>query len=261
MSIDRSRRITFEEAADLYNESRPGYPEQLVEDVISHSKIPEGGRILEIGCGPGNATILFASRGFEILAIELGPKLSALARKNCRAFPKVSILNMAFEYWSVEEEKFDLAISADAFHWIVPEIGYPKVAQALKPSGVLAFFWNTPSEIESEVAEALTRVYEKRAPHAENPHGSFIKDWIIKTVNEVIVRSSCFSEVTVSEYPITEIQSTDHYIKNLWTYSSHSPLDRHKREYLYDGIRIVLDQFGGRITTTRKVILFMAGKK
>ncbi len=57
MSIDRSRRVVFEEVADLYQETRPSYPEELVEDVIRWSGLGENGRILEIGCGPGNATL------------------------------------------------------------------------------------------------------------------------------------------------------------------------------------------------------------
>ena len=39
------------------------------------------------------------------------------------------------------ERAFDLAISGEAFHWISPEIGYPKVASALKDGGSAAFFW------------------------------------------------------------------------------------------------------------------------
>jgi SAM-dependent methyltransferase len=261
MDIDRSRRTAFEEFADLYNESRPSYPEPLVEDVISLSKIPEEGRILEIGCGPGNATILFAKRGFEILAVELGTKLSAYARQNCQAYPKVSIQNMAFEDWSVDVGGFDLAISADAFHWVQPEVGYPKVANALKPTGKLAFFWNTPSELDLKINKELSQVYKSRAPTVEKPEGSFTKEWLIKTINEVIAQSGCFSDVMSKSYPVTETLSADHYIKNLWTYSSHRSLDQRTRDWLYDGIRKVLEQFGGKITTTRQVILFMAGKK
>lgn len=261
MCIDRSRRITFEESADLYNETRPGYPEQLVEDVVSLSKIPDGGRILEIGCGPGNATILFARRGFEILAVELGSRLSGYAKQNCRVYPNVMVLNLAFEDWSVEAGGFDLAISADAFHWIQPEIGYPKVACALKPTGKLAFFWNTPSEMDPEIEKALTHVYKSRAPQAERPEGSLTEDWMIRTMTDVISQSGCFRDVTVNGYHVTETQTTDHYIKKLWTYSSHRSLDRRERRNLYDGIRRVLDRFGGKITTTRRVILFMAGKK
>jgi 2-polyprenyl-3-methyl-5-hydroxy-6-metoxy-1,4-benzoquinol methylase len=70
MSIDRSRRITFEEVAELYDQVRPSYPEELVDDALALSGIPAGGQILEIGCGPGNATIPFARRGYRIVGIE-----------------------------------------------------------------------------------------------------------------------------------------------------------------------------------------------
>jgi len=140
MTIDRSRRSVFEAAAELYAEARPSYPSELVDDVLRLSGIPAEGRILEIGCGPGNATLLFAQRGHHLLAVELGARLAALAAARCRDYPRVSIRRMAFEDWPVEAGAFDLAISADAFHWIRPEIGYPKVAQALRPSGAAAFF-------------------------------------------------------------------------------------------------------------------------
>ena len=72
MSIDRSKRITFEQEADLYDEVQSGYPDELIEDILRLSGIPSDGSILEIGCGPGNATVSFAKRGYQILAIELG---------------------------------------------------------------------------------------------------------------------------------------------------------------------------------------------
>ena len=58
--------------AELYDEVRPGYPEQLVEDVITLFRVPDGGRILEVGCGPGNGTRLFAERGYEMVCLEAG---------------------------------------------------------------------------------------------------------------------------------------------------------------------------------------------
>jgi SAM-dependent methyltransferase len=127
MSIDRNRRVTFEETADLYDEVRQGYPEELVDDVIALSKIPPDGRILEIGCGTGNATVSFAKRGYQILAIELGEELAARAAKNCREYPGVKILNMPFEEWEVEPKTFDLAVSADAFHWTHQRLDIPKL--------------------------------------------------------------------------------------------------------------------------------------
>jgi hypothetical protein len=36
-------RTTFDDVAAFYAEIRPGYPEQLIEDVITLSEIPQGG--------------------------------------------------------------------------------------------------------------------------------------------------------------------------------------------------------------------------
>jgi len=50
MGIDQTRRITFEEAADFYNETRPEYPDEVVEDGMRLSAFNADRRILEIGC-------------------------------------------------------------------------------------------------------------------------------------------------------------------------------------------------------------------
>jgi len=56
MTEDQNRlRTTFDGAALLYDEVRPGYPEELFDDVVALSGIPSGGRVLEIGCGTGHA--------------------------------------------------------------------------------------------------------------------------------------------------------------------------------------------------------------
>src|SRR3972149_4909627 len=109
MGIDRSRRTAFEETADLFNEVRPEYPEELVEDILRLSGLAPDGQILEIGCGAGNATIAFARRGYELLGIELGEKLAGFACERCRDFPTVKIVQSAFEEYLLESHSFDLA--------------------------------------------------------------------------------------------------------------------------------------------------------
>lgn len=95
MAFDQSARVIFDKVAQLYDEARPGYPEQLVKDVIALSEIPNGGRILEIGCGPGKATLPFARRRYAMLCLELGANLAALAVENCRLYPNVKVKNVA----------------------------------------------------------------------------------------------------------------------------------------------------------------------
>src|SRR5919112_5507394 len=143
MTRRRNRlRSTFDGAALLYDEVRPGYPEDLFDDVIALSRIPAGGRVLEIGCGTGQATVPFARRGYRILCVELGENMAAVARRNLEGYPRTEVRTGTFEDSPLEEKAFDLAISATAFHWLDPAVAYPKAAGALRDGGSLALFWN-----------------------------------------------------------------------------------------------------------------------
>src|SRR5437870_5484537 len=140
-TVERNQlRATFDDVALLYDQVRPGYQEALFEDVVVLSGIPPGGRILEIGCGTGQATLPFARRGYRILAVELGANLAAVARAKLAAYPAVQVHIGTFEEWPVEERAFDLAIAATAFHWIDPAVRCRKTAAALRPGGALALF-------------------------------------------------------------------------------------------------------------------------
>src|SRR5690242_10240238 len=107
-----------------------GYPDRLFEDLVAHSNIRPGGRVLEIGCGTGQATIPLAERGFHIMAIELGTELSRLAREKLARYSSVKVITGRFEDVDLDVGAFDLVFSAQAFHWIDPQVGFSKVAAA-----------------------------------------------------------------------------------------------------------------------------------
>jgi SAM-dependent methyltransferase len=256
MGIDRSRRVTFEEVADLYSESRPGYPEELVEDVIRWSGLGVNGRILEIGCGPGNATHLFARHGYHLLGIELGQKLAQYARQRCAAFPYTVIVTAAFEEYELPPHSFDLAISADAFHWIPPEIGYPKLMNALKPGGAMALFWHVPVDPQTEWSRAIDDAFQQYAPEFENPHHSFSLAWLEEIIRGNFRNYCGLEAVTVKPYNWSEVVDVETFIKQLRTYSSLWDMDAETRAALDTGVRDVFRQYDGRIAKPYQVALF-----
>ncbi len=79
-------RDTFDEAPELYDRVRPGYPEEVFEDLATLGRLRPRSRILELGCGTGQATVPLAKRGFEVVAVELGAGLADVARRNLAAF-------------------------------------------------------------------------------------------------------------------------------------------------------------------------------
>ena len=111
-------RTTFNSSAGWYDRIRPGYPERLIDDVISLSAIPPRGQILEIGCGTGKATEMFASRGYAMLCLEIGIDLAAVALQKFRASANVQIVVSSFEEWEPGNRLFDLIIAATSFHWV-----------------------------------------------------------------------------------------------------------------------------------------------
>jgi ubiquinone/menaquinone biosynthesis C-methylase UbiE len=57
--------LVFGEVAETYDRALPSYPQRLVDDVVSVASLGARGRVLEVGCGTGKATLQFASRGLE----------------------------------------------------------------------------------------------------------------------------------------------------------------------------------------------------
>lgn len=258
MGIDRTRRVTFEEAADLYNETRSGYPDELIDDVFNLSGLKPNGHILEVGCGPGNATISFARKGNPILGIELGKQLAQFARENCKQFSNVTIIRSTFEEYALPPRSFDLAISADAFHWIPPETGYPKIMQALKKTGSIALFWHVPLDPQTDWSKAIDELFSEHAPDFDNPHHAFDLKWLTEIIKGNFREFCGIENVTVKTYDWAENASADTFIKLLRTYSSHRHMDEELRQLLYTNIRNVINDFGGSVEKPYQVVLFHA---
>jgi hypothetical protein len=53
----RRLAASFDRVAELYDAARPRYPDAAIERILAASGIPDGGRILEICPGPGNAQV------------------------------------------------------------------------------------------------------------------------------------------------------------------------------------------------------------
>src|SRR5215211_2574155 len=128
----QGQRVTFDEDAERYDRARPGYAPALFDDLAVLAGLGPGSRVLEIGCGTGQATIPLAERGYHVVAVELGAELAAVARRNLARFPAVEVITAAFEAWPLPPEPFDLVLSATAFHWIDPAVRVDKSADALR---------------------------------------------------------------------------------------------------------------------------------
>lgn len=93
------RKTWYSAAAEAYNKARPRYPKMLINRVVELAQLPDDAIILEIGCGPGTATVTFAQLGFSMLCLEPNPDFCQIAQQNCAGYPTVEIQNTSFEEW------------------------------------------------------------------------------------------------------------------------------------------------------------------
>ncbi len=237
--IDRTRRIAFEEQADRYDSVALTYPASLVDDIVRLSGVTAGSRILEIGCGSGQATVSFAERDFAITAVELGERLAQLAAQKLRAFPNVQVIQHEFESWELPAQPFELVISAEAFHWIVPEIGIPKVARALIPGGMLALFWGVIARLETPLHQAIAAAYAEVAPDWVNPLASEVDaNFIHRSIAAFFERVGGFEPLQARFYPacVTSALNCAQHLDELRAFSSHREMPDAARQALYAAI-------------------------
>ena len=162
-------RTSFDQTAVDYEAVRPGYPPALIADIVTLAALPSPAHILEIGCGPGQATKPFAQRGDQLTCLDIGPSMLSIARQKFAAYPNVQFHQVAFEDWGGPPNAFDLVMSATAFHWIPPEVGYPKAFSLLKKDGSLAIFAIEHQPPPPAYAEDLYQIEQRLVPWWPDP--------------------------------------------------------------------------------------------
>ena len=249
------QRFTFDAVAEAYDRSRPRYPEALIDAIFELSGIAADGKILEIGCGTGQATRALARRGHRILGLEPGAQMGALARTRLAEFPRVEIVQLTFEAWPLAKEIVDLVASAQAFHWIDPTLRFVKAADALRPGGSLAVIGN--AVVSQSIRAALDAVYERHAPSLAH---TAPMEWYNEQgpLPRLFAESGRFGPVAHRGEPWTRRYTTAQYLELLSTQSDHRLLPEAQREALWTAIGEAIELSGGAVTVGYEAHLHLA---
>lgn len=171
----------FDEIAFLYDELMVGVPYSAwinyVERIL-HRMRHKPHRVLDLCCGTGNASVLLAGRGYEVVGIDIAPEMIEAARRK------------AGERWSEGRleyrvgdacafslpGKFDLAISLfDSLNYILDasklQEAFHRVSAHLERDGLFIFDMNTEFALAAgffDQSNAATRgpvVYDWRSSY------------------------------------------------------------------------------------------------
>ena len=241
-------RRTFDTAAERYDRVRPSYPKEVFDDLATLAELRTGSRILEIGCGTGQATLPLVERGFSVVAIELGANLAAIARRKLKSQPNVEVIVSPFEDWPIPAGSFDAVISANAFHWIDPTLRVKKASAALRPGGSLAVIETRRMPIADEsVLAGLRHCHRRWTSSAPAYRAETLGDPPENTAE--VEASGFFDRVVHRRYDSRQEYATDGYRDLLLTFSHVLALEPQAQSGLIACIGQLVDrELGGRIS-------------
>jgi SAM-dependent methyltransferase len=252
---NRSRASSFGEMAQLYDRSRPSYPDALVDELMdAHGGVAE---VIDVGCGTGISSRVFAARGCHVLGVEADARMAEVARES-----GLDVEVSTFEAWDPAGRWFDLLTAAQAWHWVEPTIGSTKAAAVLRPGGRVGHFWNRGAHAD-EVAAALEAVYRIHAPELVGHSillGAGTEERFDASLNALAATGE-FDDLRIMRFPWTKDYSTEEWVDHVSTHSDHSGLPAGRRAALYDAIAGVIDARGGSSTVRYETVLITGTRR
>jgi trans-aconitate 2-methyltransferase len=106
-------------------------------DLLARVPLDTAGRIVDVGCGPGNSTELLVQRypGADVLGIDNSPAMLAEARQR---LPAARFESADAASW-LPDADVDLVFANATYQWVPGHLAQlPRVLAALKPGAVLA---------------------------------------------------------------------------------------------------------------------------
>jgi ubiquinone/menaquinone biosynthesis C-methylase UbiE len=153
-------RVLFGSVADLYDETRSGYPPELIDALVETTGLRAGDAVLEIGCGTGQLTRQLVPLGVHLTAIDLAPEMVALAATRVDAPVRFEVT--PFEDLDAPAHSLRLITSATAFHWLDPAVTWTKVVRLLEPGGWLAVL-ETVEVYDEPIGAAVRQLWVDRS--------------------------------------------------------------------------------------------------
>lgn len=148
------------ETLEVYDRSAAEYATRFTADGVSKhltrfiAALPDRARVLDLGCGPGNAARAMAAAGFRVEAWDASAEMVGLAGRD----PAVSARQARFDALDARTSYDGIHANFSLLH--APKIEMPdhlaRIARALRPSGVFHIGMKTGT---GEARDALGRFY------------------------------------------------------------------------------------------------------
>ena len=131
----------FRSAAAHYLQGRPAYAPALFQDVAQICRLDGTGRLLDLGCGPGQLAAAFRPTVAEAMGMDPEPEMLAMATRLAEeAGLDIQFRPGSSQHLTPDLGRFRLVTIGRAFHWMDRIETARRLDAMLDPGGALVLF-------------------------------------------------------------------------------------------------------------------------
>jgi SAM-dependent methyltransferase len=245
---EKVRAVSFGTDAEAYERARPGYPDEIADDLAVGAV-----DVVDVGCGTGKLGRLLVERGCNVLGVEPDERMAAVARRF-----GLDVEVAPFETWDAAGRRFDLVAAAQAWHWVDPQVGAERAADLLRLGGRLAVVWNLTRH-QPQVKVLLDEAYQRIAPELLKSVaiGVELGEEPLAGVDETGAFGPQARQVVAWQRRYT----TAEWLDQLPTHSDHRALEPERRAALLAAVRDAVDAVGGSLTVSYTTLCITATRR
>jgi ubiquinone/menaquinone biosynthesis C-methylase UbiE len=225
MSVHETAQRGFASAAEVYEESRPGYPDEAVDWLAAELELGPGRTVVDLAAGTGKLTRLLTPTGATVIAVEPVNEMRDTLR---RTTPAAEARPGTAEETGLPDSSADAVTVAQAFHWFDGPTALSEIDRILRPTGRLALVWNV-RDLNHPTQCAVEDLF---APYRGDTPSHRSGRW-----RTALDETDLFAPAAKREFPNVQTIDADTLVRRVASTSFVADLPESDRRSVLDGTR------------------------
>lgn len=225
----------FSSAAELYQQVRPSYPQELTNWLKGQLQIQKNDIVVDLGAGTGKFIPYLQDVCSQVIAVEpVAEMLSQLQQH----YPEVQTLQASSQNLPLATGTVDAVICAQSFHWFADLTSLQEIHRILKPAGHLGLIWNQ-RDIGVDWVKALADLIEPFEGNTPRYHRG---QW-----REVLKQQTLFHRENLQIFEQKHVGSVEQVVsKRLLSTSFIAAMPTHQQQQFKQQFEKIVQDYTGK---------------